>query len=85
MRTTGTLGAPTAYLFQCRNDSALFAVSLERNAGNIPFGTAWYGGWRLRSEFALDLDGRAPADIDPTPVLRGVRSVGYYIWRNGLV
>jgi len=85
MWTTDTLGAPTAYLFQCRNVAALFAISLERNAGNIPFGTAWYGGWRLRSEFALELDGRAPADIDPKPVLRAVRSVGYYIWRNGFV
>jgi hypothetical protein len=80
-----TLEALTAYLFQCRNDSALFAVSLERGAGNIPFGTAWYGGWRLRRAFALDIDARAPADIDPRSILRSVHSVGYYVWRNGLV
>jgi hypothetical protein len=85
MPTTDILEAPRAYLFQCKNDSGLFAVSLERNADNIPFGTAWYGGWRLRSEFALDVDGRAPTEMDPKPILRGVRSVGYYIWRNGLV
>jgi hypothetical protein len=76
--------APTAYLFQCRNDSALFAVSLDRDAGNIPVSTAWYGGWRLRRELALGCDGPASTDIDPEPILRGLRNAGYYIWRNGL-
>jgi hypothetical protein len=84
MRRTTGIEAPTGYLFQCKNDAALFAVSLQSNAGNIPPSTAWYGGWRLHSEFALGLDEPAPAEIDMNPVLRGVRTVGYYVWRNGL-
>jgi hypothetical protein len=84
MPITDAIGATTAYLFQCRNDSALYAVSLERNAGNIPLSTAWYAGWRLRSEVALGAEGPASTGIDPKPILRGLRSAGYYIWRNGL-
>ena len=85
MGKADTLEALTAYLFQCKNDAALFAVSLERNAGNIPLSTVWYGGWRLRGELTLGRDGPALPDVDPIPIMRGVRSVGYYIWRNGLV
>ena len=83
MPRTHAIEAATAYLFQCRNDSGLFAVSLERNAGNIPLGTAWYAGWRLRRELALGGGGPAPTDLDPEPILRGLRHAGYYIWRNG--
>lgn len=83
MRTADIL-EPPLYLFQCNNDASLFAVSVERSAGNIPLSTVWYGGWSLRSELTLGLNERAPTGIDFTPILRGVRSVGYYIWRNGL-
>jgi hypothetical protein len=85
MRRDNTIEAPTACLFQCRNDAGLFAVSLQRSAGNTPLSTTWYAGWRLRGEFMLGLDELTPTATDPKPILRGVRSVGYYIWRNGLV
>jgi hypothetical protein len=84
MSILDAIEAPTAYLFQCRNDSGLYAVSLERNAGNIPLSTAWYAGWKLRRELALGAEGPASTGIDATPILRGLRSAGYYIWRNGL-
>lgn len=84
MQGTNVHGPQTAYLFQCRNDADLFAVSLNEEARNIPLGTAWYGGWCLRAAFALDADGAAPVDIDANSVRRGVRTIGYYIWRNGL-
>ncbi|HEX5957203.1 MAG TPA: hypothetical protein VFY92_00920 [Hyphomicrobiaceae bacterium] len=73
----------TAYLFQCRSDVCLFAVSVRENAGNIPPSTAWYGGWRLQGEFALDPDGPPPYDIDRKRIVGRVCSVGYHVWRNG--
>jgi hypothetical protein len=84
MWTTEARDAQTAYLFQCRNDSGLFAVSLQRNAGNIPSSTAWYGGWSLQRELTLRPDAQAPSGLDPKPILRGLRSFGYYVWRNGV-
>jgi hypothetical protein len=72
----------TAYLFQCRNDAALFAVSLHEEAGNIPPATAWYAGWRLRSAFALGEP--TASDDNPRRIASRVSSVGYYVWREGL-
>ncbi|MBO0764700.1 MAG: hypothetical protein J2P50_08935 [Hyphomicrobiaceae bacterium] len=70
-----------AYLFQCRNDEGLFAVSFDRDATNIPPGAAWYAGWRLRRVF--DLDEPLPAELDPEAVMHALRSYGYHIWREG--
>jgi hypothetical protein len=78
---SGPLRASTAYLFQCRNDTGLFAVSFDRDAGNIPPGTAWYAGWRLRSAF--DLDEPLPTELNQEPMMQGLRSYGYHIWREG--
>jgi hypothetical protein len=25
-----------------------------------------------------------PAPIDPEPILRGIRAMGYYVWRQGI-
>jgi hypothetical protein len=72
----------TAYLFQCRNDAGLFAVSTHENADNIPPGTAWYAGWRLCGAFALG--DPAVAVLNPGRIATRVSSVGYYIWRDGL-
>jgi hypothetical protein len=83
MREMSELGRQTAYLFQCRNDTALFAVSLHEEAGNIPQSTEWYGGWRLRSAFQLDADKPIFADLATRRIVNGVRSVGYHIWRDG--
>jgi hypothetical protein len=78
-------GPETAYLFQCRSDAALFAVSLHEEAGNIPTSSAWYGGWRfLRRAFALASAKTPPADENAKLISLGLRSVGYYIWRDGI-
>jgi hypothetical protein len=71
-----------AYLFQCRNDAAMFAVSTHAKAGNIPPSTAWYAGWRLWRAFALD--DPPVAVVNPGRIATRVSSVGYYIWRDGL-
>jgi len=70
-----------AYLFQC-GDTGLFAVSLDPAGGNIPRG-ACTEGWRMRTAFLLGVREPVPASIPPEPVLRGVRALGYYIWREG--
>jgi hypothetical protein len=78
---SGALRASKAYLVQCRNDAGLFAVSFDRDAGNVPPGTAWYAGWCLCRAF--DLDALLPAQLDQESVMQGLRSHGYHIWREG--
>jgi hypothetical protein len=84
MRGRNVYGPETAYLFQCRSDAALFAVSLHETAGNIPPSTTWYGGWRLRRAFALASAQASAADRDVQLIANAVRRAGYYIWREGL-
>jgi hypothetical protein len=69
-----------AFFFQC-GDEQLFAVSLDKTAGNIPRSTCTQG-WLLREEFLLGVQEPVPAPISPEPILRGIRAKGYYIWRN---
>jgi hypothetical protein len=83
MREMSEQPPQTAYLFQCRNDAALFAVSLNEEARNIPPSTAWYGGWHLRKAFPLDADEPILGEGAAKRVLNGVRSVGYHVWRDG--
>jgi hypothetical protein len=73
--------AVSAYLFQC-DDNSLYAISLDATGRNIPR-DACGEGWRFRVAFALGVHEAIPASIPPEPVLRGIRAVGYYIWREG--
>ena len=70
-----------AYLFEC-DDDALFAVSLDPLGSNIPQRSCPQG-WRRIAEFALGVHESMPVAIAPERILQGVRSVGYYIWREG--
>jgi hypothetical protein len=70
-----------AYLFHC-DDSGLYAVSLDPTGRNIPRNSCPQG-WRLKTEFLLGVHQAVPASIPPEPILRGVRNVGYYVWREG--
>jgi hypothetical protein len=71
----------TAYLFEC-GDDALFAVSLDPVGSNLPQRTCPQG-WRRIAEFALGVHEPAPVSISPERILQAVRSIGYYIWREG--
>jgi hypothetical protein len=73
--------AREAYLFQCGEDG-LFAVSLDPLGRNIPRGPCAEG-WHMRTAFVLGVHEPVPASIAPEPILRGIRAVGYYIWREG--
>ena len=69
----------TAYLFDC-DDKELFAVSSDRAGENIPRCGSPQG-WTLRQEFQLGIQEPVPAAISPGPILRGIDTKGYYIWR----
>jgi hypothetical protein len=73
--------ALAAYLFQC-DDNGLYAVSLDPDGRNLPRGSCAEG-WRLRTAFTLGVHEPVPVAIPPEPILRGVRAVGYYVWREG--
>jgi hypothetical protein len=73
----------TAFLFQC-GDSEVFAVSHDRTGANIPTGECAEG-WLLRKAFRLGVCNPVPAAIQPEPILRGIASDGYFIWRPGKI
>jgi hypothetical protein len=68
--------ARPAFLFE-RRETGTRAVSLDQTGANLPGGA---GGWKLLDEFPLGVQEVVPADIDPEPVLRGLRAQGFFIW-----
>jgi hypothetical protein len=73
--------AVPAYLFQ-GDDIGLFAISLDKTGQNIPRSSCPEG-WQLKAEFPLAVHEPVPATIAPEPIIRGIRALGYYIWREG--
>ena len=73
--------AVLAYLFQ-GDDIGLFAVSLDRSGQNIPRSSCPEG-WRLKAEFPLAVAAPVPVTIGAESIIRGIRSIGYYVWREG--
>jgi hypothetical protein len=71
----------TAYLFECGHDD-LFAVSLDPAGSNLPQRTCPQR-WRRIGEFVLGVHEPSPVAINPERILQAVRSIGYYIWREG--
>jgi len=74
-------GVCEAYLFVCGNEP-LFAVSMEHDGANLPQRLCLEG-WRFKLAFTLGVQEALPFNMSPEPILRGLRSVGYYIWREG--
>jgi hypothetical protein len=70
-----------AYLFHC-DDTGLYAVSLDPSGRNIPRSSCPQG-WQLETEFLLGVREPVPASIAPEPIIRGIRNLGYYVWREG--
>ena len=70
----------TAYLFRC-GDEDLFGVTHDQTGANLPRTTCTQG-WLLRTDFQLGAREPVPAPIMSEPILRGIRAVGYYIWRG---
>jgi len=71
--------ARTAYLFRS-GDS--FAVSLDKAGANLPPPVDG-GAWQFQQQFELGVKEAMPAPIDPEPILRGIKSRGYFVWHLG--
>lgn len=78
------LDSDTAYLFECDSEERLFAISTDSGGANLPSRTC-PAGWRFKMAFQLGMREAMPLAMDPEPVLRGLRSVGYYVWREGAI
>ena len=77
----GDVDTAIAHLFQC-DAEPLFAVSVEETGSNLPTPSC-FEGWQYVEPFALGVHEAMTRAIDPEPVMRGLRAVGYYIWREG--
>ena len=64
-----------AFLFES-DDQETFAVTLDESGANLPCDRRWL----KRCDFALGVHEAVPANIDPEPILRGIRSSGLYMW-----
>ena len=76
-RPTVDVDASYAHLFKC-DEEKLFAVSMDGTGRNLP-----EQAWRYIEAFALGIHEAMPRAVDPEPIMRGLRTVGYYIWREG--
>jgi hypothetical protein len=79
----GDQDARAAYLFFCPFTNR-YGVTLDKSGSNLPQ-QGCDAGWQLQAEFPLGVHEALPAPMDPEPVLRGIRAVGYFVWREGPV
>ncbi len=56
-------------------------TSHDITGANLPR-TTCAGGWLLHRKFELGINAEVPAPITPEPIIRGIHSAGYYIWRG---
>lgn len=66
-----------AFMFRSR-DGEQFGVSLDREGHNLPRGEGQR--WEICAEFNLGVHEPVPASIDPEPLLRGIKSQGFFVW-----
>jgi len=72
-----------AYLFFCPLTNR-YGITLDRSGSNLPQ-QGCEAGWQLQAEFPLGVHEALPAPMDPEPVLRSIKSIGYFVWREGPV
>ena len=77
------MDARAAYLFFCPSTNR-YGVTLDESGSNLPQQGCDVG-WQLQAEFSLGIHEALPVAMDPEPVLRGIKSVGYFVWRGGPV
>ncbi|RUO97364.1 hypothetical protein [Hyphomicrobium sp.] len=68
--------ATKAYLF-ANTEEPVKAISRDREGANLPL---LRGQWVREGEVTVGVQEPLQVDIDPEPVLRGLRSDGYFIW-----
>jgi hypothetical protein len=74
--------AQRAFLFHCAFEADLHAISLDRSGSNIMPGQCPTG-WVLDQEVMIGVQDALPVALAPEPVLRGLRNVGFYVWKEG--
>lgn len=74
--------ARPAYLFASEDDGWR-AVALDPDGASLPRDGRQR--WRLLAEFDLGVHEPVPANIDPEPILRGIKARGFYLWRSDRV
>lgn len=74
--------AIAAFLFHCRHDPTLRAISVDPTAGNIETRQC-VAGWALDGQVTVGIQDVMPVALAPEPVLRGLRNTGFYVWKEG--
>lgn len=69
-----------AYLFQ-QDGADVFGVALDPEGTLLP--RADGASWIQQQSFRLGVHEPLPFEADPEPILRGIISRGYFIWRAG--
>ncbi len=59
------------------SEERLYAITRDKNGNNLPLLS---GDWIFQKEVVLGVQEPLTIGIDPEPVLRGLRSDGYFIW-----
>jgi hypothetical protein len=80
--SAGEDDATTAFLFVSRRDPSIYAVSHDPQGTNLPSDGVEIT-WQCKGKFALGVREAMPVHIAPEPVLRGMETQGYFIWREG--
>ncbi|MDX2201319.1 MAG: hypothetical protein NW223_01090 [Hyphomicrobiaceae bacterium] len=76
--------AQRAFLFHCTASWDRHAITLDLTGGNLPAGTCLTG-WVFDREIDVSVSAPLPLPLPPEPVLRGLRSAGYYVWDGHIV
>lgn len=76
-RGDGDFESTPAFHFRA---GALEAIALDPSGGRLPPPPAG-SAWKLVGEFTLGVWHPAPTGLNPEPVIVGIRSNGYYVWR----
>ena len=71
------LGGVTAFVFKCRDEAA---ITLESSGANLP-ALLPPETWIFDRKFTLGVRDVCPIGLNPEPVIRTIRSQGFYVWR----
>jgi len=79
--SSGDDDTSAAYLFYCRQDPTIHAVSRDPTGANIPTEEAPQG-WVFDQRIALGVREAMPLHVAPEPVLRGLAAGGFFVWKD---
>ena len=71
------LGGVTAFVFESGDEAA---ITFDSSGANLP-ALLPPDKWVFEQKFTLGVRDVCPIGLNPEPVIRTIRSQGYYIWR----